>query len=192
MKSVQSVDESSSTYQSSRPIWHWWKVMWKAFVTLFIIGGCGILFIWSVRVEAWFGSVSYSNAGLGIVLMIVNATLKGLGLWALWAFSTSVWTERQNLPLKGGLIVGMLFSAFRSVQSTEVTHYKGDPIAVAIRQNLPLPFWLLTFICTVWELRKQSDHETDSLTPHPKNSPKLVARIKPSLPSTPATHQTRR
>jgi hypothetical protein len=155
MKSVQSVDESSSTYQSSRPIWHWWKVMWKAFVTLFIIGGCGILFIWSVRVEAWFGSVSYSNAGLGIVPMIVNATLKGLGLRALWAFSTSVWTERQNLPLKGGLIVGMLFSAFRLVQSTEVTHYKGDPIAVAIRQNLPLPFWLLTFTCIVWELRKQ-------------------------------------
>ena len=173
MKNVPLVEESSSRSPCKRPNWPWWIVMWKAFVTLFIIGGCGILFLWSMRIEALFGYLSHSNAGFGIA--IVSATFKALSVWALWAFSTSVWTERQNLSLKGGLIVGILFSAFRLAQSTQETNYEGDQIAVAIRENLPLPFWLLTFSCVAWELRRQFRKTNKELEAASKGSAKTLS-----------------
>lgn len=86
--------------------------MWKAFITLFIIGGWGMLFMWALLIGAWFSPVPNSVAV--VWKMILGALLNVLPAWALWALSVSVWTERQNLAIKVGLTIGTLFSAFLS------------------------------------------------------------------------------
>jgi hypothetical protein len=136
-----------------RPNWPWWIVLWKAFITLFIIAVWGMLFMWALLIGAWFSPVP--NSAAVVWEIILSALLNILPAWALWALSVSVWTEHQNMALKGGLIIGTLFSAFFVFNAAQKATYHGDPTASAINQELALPFCLLTFVCLIWELGKQ-------------------------------------
>ena len=153
MKNNPLADKPSEELPFARPNWPWWIVMWKAFVTLFIIGGWGMLFMWALLTGAWFSPVPNSIAV--VWKMILGALLNVLPAWALWALSVSVWTERQNLAIKVGLTIGTLFSAYFVFNATQKATYHGDPIAAAIHRELAFQFCLLTFVCLVWELWKQ-------------------------------------
>lgn len=153
MKKHPIADESSAELPFVRPNWPWWIVMWKAFVTLFIIGSWGMLFMWAMLIGAWFSPVPNSLAIVWKIILL--GLLNVLPAWALWALSICVWTERQNLALKFGLIIGTLISAFFIFNTAQKATYHGDPIAATIRQELALPFCLLTFACLIWELGRQ-------------------------------------
>ena len=49
--------------------------MWKAFITLFIIGGWGMLFMWALLLGAWFSPVPNSVA---VVWKIILGALQNV------------------------------------------------------------------------------------------------------------------
>lgn len=153
MKKYPIADESSVELPFVRPNWPWWVVMWKAFVTLFIIAIWMMIFGWALLIGVLFGSSPPSFALL--LIIFVNALLCVMPAWALWALSVSTWTERQDWAVKVGLCVGTLFCGILIFRAAQKAPYHGDPITAYIHDSLTLPFCLLTLGCFVWELWKQ-------------------------------------
>jgi H+/Cl- antiporter ClcA len=153
MKKHSVVKESFTEFSFARPNWPWWLVMWKAFITLFIIGCWGMMFMWALLIGMWFMPVPNSVATSWKIIFV--ALLNILPAWALWALAVSVWTERQGPAIKGGLAIGALLGAYFAFRATQQATYDEDPTAAAIRQELTLPFCLLTVACFIWELRRQ-------------------------------------
>lgn len=153
MKKHSVLNESSAELPFARPNWPWWLVMWKAFITLFIIGCWGMMFMWALLIGVWFMPVPSSVAAEWKTIFV--AVLNILPAWALWALAVSVWTERQGPAIKGGLAIGAFLGAYFAFRAIQQPTYHGDPTAAAIRQELMLPFCLLTVVCVIWELRRQ-------------------------------------
>lgn len=127
--------------------------MWKAFTTVFIIGTWGMIFIYALLLGTLF--IPVPNSVVVIWKILLFALLNIPPAWALWALCVTTWTEHQNLAIKVGLIIGILFIAVFAFNAAQHTTHHGNPIAVTIRQVVALPFFMLTFACLAWELRKQ-------------------------------------
>ena len=145
-------DDSPMNLAFNRPDWPWWVVMGKAFVTLFIVGTWGMILMWMLLIGAWFSPVPSS---FGVALKVVlSCLLNILPIWVLWAFSVSVWSERRTFPLKAGLVLGALFSAFMVMKAVQWAMQQ-ESSATAFNLEVKLPFCLLTFFCVAYELWKQ-------------------------------------
>ena len=74
------------------------SVLWRCLVSVIVIGPSVMLGL----IAAWFGS-------------LFTATVVPI-IWALWAFSVAVWTDRRDWPIWVGLVVGLVLVSMWSVR----------------------------------------------------------------------------
>lgn len=148
-------DADETTFENlvARPDWSWQVVAYKAFITLFVIGGWAMIFMWVLIIGALFGPVAESIAVAG--RLILAGLMNALLAWALFTFSVSIWTERQHWALRAGIMIGVALCSVMVFKSVNAMINPDASIAVFFYRKLTLPFCLLTLACLLWELWRQ-------------------------------------